>query len=169
MTDRSGRDLPHSKLFKGMTMIQRVQALKSELSAICEATPTVPDEALMFQLKHISEVNNPIAKLTRMIFYHLRLTEEEFYERHRLHKEAIGKSPGQINTDKGNLKKTVMAPRITIKQFERLMTMLNYDITDMTFEITDRNTGRSAEYKLSDVNKYIKDKQNINLFDDIED
>lgn len=146
---------PHSRLFPGLSMVQRVQAMKSELGAMCSAVPEVPDEALMFKLRDIAAVTNPIAKLLRMIFYQKRLTEEEFYERHRKYKETIGKTSGQINTDKGNLKKTIFAPRLTIKQFERIITMLNYDITDTTFEITDRNTGRSEEFKLSDVNQYV--------------
>lgn len=146
-----------SKLFAGLSMVQRVQAARNELAAFCEASPTVSDDALMFKLKDIAAVTNPIAKLTRMIFYNKRLTEDEFYERHRKYKESIGKTSSQINTDKGNLKKTIFAPRLTIKQFERIMTLLNYDITDTTFQITDRNTGRSEEYRLSDIHNIARE------------
>lgn len=144
---------PRIDVKPGMSIQQMLRQSKSGIAAICETAPKVPDDALMFQLKDIAAVQNPIAKLTRMIIYRMRLTEDMFYERHRKYKESIGKTPSQINTDKGNLKKTIMTPRITIKQFESIMSVLNYDIDDMVFVIKDRDNGKVEEFSLSDLDK----------------
>lgn len=157
---------PRIDVKPGMSIQQMLRQSKSGIAAICETAPKVPDDALMFQLKDIAAVQNPIAKLTRMIIYRMRLTEDMFYERHRKYKESIGKTPSQINTDKGNLKKTIMTPRITIKQFESIMSVLNYDIDDMVFVIKDRDNGKVEEFSLSDLDKIGAPRRSKSFTDD---
>lgn len=148
---------PQIDLHNRPSMYQRLQAMSVAISGICEAVPSVPDEDLLFQKKDIAAVSNPIAKLFRMIIYNKRMTESEFFERHRRYKESIGKTLAQINTDKGNLKKTIWMPRLTIQQFEATMSILNYDLVDMVFSLSDRTTGEVKEYRLSDVYQYRND------------
>lgn len=142
-------DLTHRQ-----SMFQRLQAMSSDISGICKSVPTIPDEALLFQKKDIAAVSNPIAKLFRMIIYSKRMTADEFFERHHRYKESIGKTLAQINTDKGNLKKTIWMPRLTIQQFEATMSILDYELSDMVFSLTDRTTGEVVEYRLSEVHQY---------------
>lgn len=92
---------------------------------------------------------NPIARILRMFFVSNQITEEEFFDKHRQYGESIGLTPTTINTDKHNKKKELFRDRVTVSAFEKIIDILGYRITDITFHIQDPKTGKVTEYRTS--------------------
>lgn len=105
----------------------------------------------LFSVSDVLNTINPIAKLLRLLFVNKRITDQEFHDAHRAYCEEGGLSSTDINTDRNNQRKSLLKPRMTVDQFEKILQILGLRITDISFDVFDPTTGRTEEYRLSKI------------------
>jgi hypothetical protein len=98
----------------------------------------------------------PIAKLIRYVFYKLQITDEEYKEKFQQYSEALLEEPSKIHTNRRNLLDALKAKTLTIKQFEKALTVMQFSITDIQYTIRSNETGETYTFALSDINKEIE-------------
>jgi len=99
----------------------------------------------------------PIAKLLRYIIADKNITDEEFKAKFAEFATRIKMDPSKINTDRCNLKKAMCEKNVSLKQFERLFTILGLGIVDIQYTLQDNETGETKVYALSDVLLKLRD------------
>ncbi len=107
----------------------------------------------LFTEKDTMDTLNPIARIFRLICRNTHVTEDDLFDKHRLYCSQLGFPPTQINTDKHNLRKALIKPCMTISVIEKLLTILGYNILDVSFKIQDQVSGEISTYSYSDAEK----------------
>lgn len=126
----------------------------------------------IYNYRNIFQTMNPIAKLLRMLFVDRELTDEELDAYHEYSERRKGKYPRDINTDRNNMKKALFRERMSVQQFEKILTILDLSILDMSYTLQDLRTGEIREYKLSDIQDFVAQcihdpkKQIVSLLDE---
>lgn len=131
--------------------------------AVAQTTRTrviVKSGKLIFRVSDILKTVNPIAKLLRMIFVDRRITDDQLNAAHFEFERREGKLSRDINTSRNNAKKMLAKDRVTVQQFEKMLTILNLRIVDMGYTLQDLETGEVKEYKISDIEKFLAEHQN---------
>ena len=137
---------------------QRIVANKGTLPSTIECKEGTP----LYKISDICRTINPVAKILRMIFVDRNVTYEELFSKHKRKCELEGMIPRQLNTNKGNIKKVLVKNRMSMKQFEKLLLILDLKIENVSFTIKDSKTGTLKTYSLSDTAKY-SNKSNENI------
>ena len=154
---------------------ERASALESRLAmagAKLKTKVSTKSGKPIYNFRNILQTINPIAKLLRMIFVDRDVTNEELDAYHELAEKSKGKYPRDINTDRNNMKKALVRERMSVQQFEKILTILDLLILDMSYTLQDLRTGEIREYKLSDIQEFIEacandpKKQVISLLDE---
>lgn len=144
--------LKHSFLQRSVQRIQRVKANITPIIQIKKGNP-------FFTKDDIFKTNNPIARLCRFIFVDKQITDVELYEAHDRNGRALQKIPRDINTDKGNLKKALEKPRMTVNQLEKILTILGFQIVDLAYTLKNPTTGEISTYSLTKIAEFLEESQ----------
>lgn len=161
LEDSSTARLPNqeSKAIKTVNILdmrkELEQRLAEEASAV-RASLLVHDGKPIFRPESLLETVNPIARLVRLIFLDQNITEEYFREVHSEIERAEGKLPKDVNTIRNNLLKALSKERMSVPQFERILTILGFNILDITYALLDSRTGEVRSYSLSDIPPYLE-------------
>lgn len=130
------------------TMLQHKSRLFAQQTRINRATRR---GQCLFTLDDVRNTSNPIAKIFKYICIDRGITEEIFSEAHRKYFEMVGTLPTQINTDKHNLLRTIQKPTLTVKVLEKILTVLDFDIRDISYTLYHNPTGVIKTYRVSDA------------------
>lgn len=133
---------------------QRIQRIKANITPVIQVK-----KELRFLQNDIFKTNNPIARLCRFIFVDKQITDVELYEAHDRNGRALQKIPRDINTDKGNLKKALEKPRMTVGQLEKILTILGFQIVDLAYTLKNPTTGEISTYSLSKITDFLEESQ----------
>lgn len=117
----------------------------SETSKYLERAKDKVEDPL-YTPKDLCGITNPVAILARLLCLRFNITKDDFATRHYAYKKKKGKSDQQINTDKGNLNKNLIANRLTVDKLEELVASLGFDIIDYAITVIDKKTGETAEF-----------------------
>ena len=140
------------------TCDKAAKALKDRLAASGSKIKTkvsTKSGKQLYNFRNILQTMNPVAKLLRMIFVDREVTNEELDAYHEYAEKSKGKYPRDINTDRNNMKKALVRERMSVQQFEKILTILDLSILDMSYTLQDLRTGEIREYKLSDIHEFI--------------
>lgn len=132
---------------------QRIQRTKINTTPVIQIKKGNP----FFTKNDIFKTNNPIARLCRFIFVDKQITDIELYEAHDRNGRALQKIPRDINTDKGNLKKALEKPRMTVGQLEKILTILGFQIVDLAYTLKNPTTGEVSTYSLSKISDFLEE------------
>ena len=137
---------------------QAAQALQERLAVSKNKLKTkvsTKSGTQIYNYRNIFQTMNPVAKLLRMIFVDREITDEELDAYHEYSERRKGKYPRDINTDRNNMKKALIRERMSVQQFEKILTILDLSILDMSYTLQDLRTGEIREYKLSDIQDFV--------------
>lgn len=116
---------------------------------------TVKNGTPFFVAEQLKESRHPLTLLVRYLFIREGVTLEDFVLRYRGMLETSGMSPTEVNYTRNNIKRSLKEPIVSWPRMEVACNICGYDISNVTIDLTKRDTGEMITVSLAEIYNYI--------------
>lgn len=109
----------------------------------------------IFTEADLKTTTHPLAQMVRMLFIKNNITQEKFQALHYDLAMRTFMSANNMNYERNNMKRSLVQNEITWNFFEKVLMVLGYDLTDITFTLFDKKTNEVGTISRSDVNSLL--------------
>lgn len=111
----------------------------------------------IFTINDLRTTVRPLAQLVRLLMIRNGITEEKFRMFHRNMAMQTCMAANNINYDRNNTWRAMTQQDVTWCFLEKLLSVCNFDLVDISLTLVNRETGEVSTISKSDVQELIKD------------
>jgi hypothetical protein len=141
-------------LFNFEQAVKQMKARGSRMTDILQLTGGMNGEPI-FGINGLRDAKHPLARLLRIFLIEEKISLGELAERHNAELEKLGVNPSRVSSSLSNLKKSVMNPAPTFNNLRNTLFFCGYDLTNISLEITERQTGKVKVLSTKDIKQLI--------------
>lgn len=111
----------------------------------------------LFTVNDLRTTQHTLAQVLRYISIADSISKDTLRELHRKMATQTFMPTNKITEDFNNISRSIMFPRVTWDLFEKAILIMGYDVTDVQFQLVNRETGECIKISKSDVAKLVTD------------